>query len=158
MIYKVDFVKDHFLRMLEDEVKNYKSPYLSFYLELKKDYFILVPIFKISMNLFISRPIPLYPYPIFKGYLIENDELTVKIDRKMSPMMRIGLIILIVALFFNFLGGGIKGLQETFTQEGWFVLPSILLIVTFIYRGKKNATQKFLNRVFSKMKNKDCLV
>jgi len=158
MIYKVDFVKDHFVRMLKDEARNYKNPYLSFYLELKKEYFILVPIFKISMNAFVSRPIPLYPYPIFKGCFIENDKLIVKIDHRMSPMMRIGLTILVVALFFNFLGGGFKGLQETFTQEGWFVLPSILFIVTFIYHGKKNATQRFLDRVFSKIKKKDYLV
>ncbi len=70
--YEIDCSKDQLIMQIRNEAINHKSPYIGFYFKYRDDYFKIIPIFKTSMNVFYSKPIPLYIYPVFIGHIMSE--------------------------------------------------------------------------------------
>lgn len=148
--YELDCSKDELIMQIKNEAINHKSPYIGFYFKYKDGNFTLIPIFKLSMNVFYSKPIPLYIYPVFIGQIIgEGKKTLINVRTKWSTSLRVVTSITLLALLLNLIGGGLSGLIKTLTGEGAFVLPVFFLIIYAIYQMKKKSTKIFIEKIIN---------
>ena len=144
--YEINCPREHLIGKIKYGVDNYKSPYLSFYFKEGDNCFLLIPIFKMSMNVFYNKPIPLYIYPIFTGAIINNEkDITLNVQIKWSTSLRLLTSIIYISLILNFIGGGLSGLVQTLTGKGAIVLPIFIIVLVAIYQIKRSATKRFID-------------
>ncbi len=136
--------KGEFITELERKIGEFKDPYFTFYISKTNKCITIIPIFKMSLNVFTERPIPFYPYPIVRVEIMESHNLTIKTKYKMSFIMRFTILIMSLALLLNLIGEGFRRFMHTLTRSGWFVLPGIIIIRGSIYLIKKRICKIFL--------------